>query len=164
MPALFEETVYRGFLCNSFARPGKKIDLGAVAISSALFAIMHMSPWQTIHPFVLGGVIATVYLATRSIWSAIIVHFCNNTFVLLLGYFLKGNFESFVVANWWWVMIIALAVIAPILWLFAKNARVVEDASPELAQSRRLDKAQSLSFFVAGGVFCLFMWVFAIIG
>ena len=164
MPAFCEETLYRGFLCNSFAKPGKKVDLSAVLVSSAFFSIMHMSPWQTIHPFALGCVIATVYLATRSIWSAVILHFANNSLVLLLGYLLKGSFEAFIMANWWWIMLVALATIVPILWLFVKKAHVLEDATQETMALRTLDRNKSLSFFTAGGVFCLFMWVFVIIG
>lgn len=164
MPAFCEETLYRGFLCNSFAKPGKKVDLSAVLVSSAFFSIMHMSPWQTIHPFALGCVIATVYLATRSIWSAVILHFANNSLVLLLGYLLKGSFEAFIMANWWWIMLVALATIVPILWLFVKKAHVLEDATQETMALRTLDRNKSLSFFTAGGVFCLFMWVFVVIG
>jgi len=164
LPSLCEETLYRGFVCNSFARPGKKVDISAVLISSALFAIMHMSPWQTVHPFALGCVIAIVYLATRSIWSAVILHFTNNALVLLLGYFLKGSFEAFVVANWWWIMIIALAIIVPTLWLFVKKGHITQDATDEVMALRAVDRNKSLSFFTAGGVFCLFMWVFVIIG
>lgn len=164
LPSLCEESIYRGFLCNSFDRPGKKIDVGAIVVSSALFALMHMSPWQTVHPFVLGCIIGFVYLATRSIWAAVILHFANNSMVLLLGYLLKGNFEAFVIANWWWIMLLALVVSAPIIWLFAKNARVVQNADDEVLKLRRLDVAKSLSFFTAGGVFCLFMFVFVILG
>ena len=164
MPALFEETVYRGFLCNSFARPGKKIDIKAILVSSALFAIMHTSPWQMIHPFVLGCIIAFVYLATKSIWASVIVHFSNNAMVLLFGYLLKGGFESFIVANWWWIMLIALAIIVVILWLFAKQAVATPPADEEQLKLRRIDVAKSLSVFTAGTVFCLFMLVFIIIG
>jgi len=164
LPSVCEETLYRGFLCNSFAKPGKKVDFSAVLVSSALFALMHMSPWQTIHPFVLGCIIAIVYLATRSIWAAVILHFTNNALVLLLGYFLKGSFEAFVVANWWWIMIIALAIIVPTLWLFVKKGHITQDATDEVMALRAVDRNKSLSFFTAGGVFCLFMWVFVIIG
>ncbi|MBR5145316.1 MAG: CPBP family intramembrane metalloprotease, partial [Clostridia bacterium] len=164
LPALCEETVYRGFLCNSFAKPGKKVDVCAVLVSSALFSIMHMSPWQTIHPFALGCVIAIVYLATRSIWAAVILHFTNNALVLLLGYLLKGSFEAFVLANWWWIMLVALAIIVPVIWLFVKKAHVTQDATDEVMALRAVDRNKSLSFFTAGTVFCLFMWVFVVIG
>ena len=164
LPAICEETVYRGCLCNSFARPGKKIDIKAIAISSFLFALMHMSPWQFVHPFVLGGFIAFVYLATRSIWAGVILHFSNNAMVLLFGYLLKGAFETFVVANWWWIMIVALLAMASIVWLFAKGAKIIQDATDEVMQLRKIDVAKSLSVFTAGTVFCLFMFVFVIIG
>lgn len=164
LPSICEETLYRGFLCNSFAKPGKKVDFCAVLVSAALFSIMHMSPWQTIHPFALGCVIAIVYLATRSIWAAVILHFTNNALVLLLGYLLKGSFEAFVLANWWWIMLVALAIIVPALWLFIKKAHVTEDATDEVMALRAVDRNKSLSFFTAGTVFCLFMWVFVVIG
>ena len=164
LPAICEETVYRGFMCNSFARPGTKIDVKAILISSLLFALMHTSPWQFVHPFVLGCVIAFVYLATKSIWASVILHFSNNAMVLLFGYLLEGAFEAFVIANWWWIMLLALIVILPIIYLFAKGAKSTQDATNEVMQLRSIDIAKSLSVFTAGTVFCLFLFVFVIIG
>ena len=61
-------------------------------------------------------------------------------------------------------MLIALAIIVVILWLFAKQAVATPPADEEQLKLRRIDVAKSLSVFTAGTVFCLFMLVFIIIG
>ena len=149
---------------QQFCTSRQKIDIKAIVISSALFAIMHTSPWQMIHPFALGCIIAFVYLATKSIWASVIVHFSNNALVLLLGYLLNGGFEAFVIANWWWIMLISLAIISVIIWLFAKQATATPQADDEQLKLRRIDVAKSMSVFTAGVVFCVFMLAFVIIG
>ena len=164
MPAICEESIYRGFVCNSMAVPGKKIDVKAIVVSSLLFALMHMSPWQFVHPFVLGCIIAFVYLATKSFWAAAVLHFSNNAFILLFGYFTKGAFDSFILSNWYFAMPLALAAILPIIWLYAKNATATEQEDCEQKQLRTLDRNKSLSCFVAGSVFCFVMFVYTLLG
>jgi len=164
LPALCEETVYRGFVCNSMARCDKKIDFKAIVISSALFAIMHMNPWQLVHPFVLGGIIAFVYLATKSFWAAAVLHFSNNALVLLLTYLTQGAFDLFIVKNWFWTMPLALVVIIPVIWLFAKNAKVCQTPSQEEFQLRVQERNNSLSWYTAGTVFCLVMFFMTLFG
>lgn len=165
LPSFGEEIIYRGFICNTMAAPGSKIDVKAVFLSAALFAVMHQSPLQTVHPFILGVVMAVVYLATRSIWASITLHFTNNLLVIVLGYACGGAFEAFVVSNWWWIMPAALVVALPILYLFVKNAKSVDwEPTQEVIDARLKERNKSLPYFVAATFFCLVMWVFVLIG
>lgn len=160
MPAFAEEIIYRGFICNALSSGDRKISAKAVLISAAIFAVMHQSPVQTIHPFILGCVMATVYLATGSLWTSVILHFVNNFIVIILSAVAPG-FETFVVANWWWIMLIAAAVIAPVMYLFVKNA--VSKSDDEIMPITVEERNKSLPYFVAALFFCLFMWVFVLL-
>lgn len=83
LPAVCEELIYRGMLVRAF---GDKGIIFAIIMSSLFFSIMHGSPVQLIHQFFLGGVCAIVYVMTRSLWSAVVVHFVNNSIAIVGNY------------------------------------------------------------------------------
>jgi uncharacterized protein len=76
LPALNEELWCRGFLGQGLsARYSGWI---AVLIVSFLFGCLHMDTRQGLGAMLLGMAIYGAYLATRSLWVAIAVHFINN--------------------------------------------------------------------------------------
>ena len=82
LPALGEEVIFRGFLGRGLvARFGPYL---GVALSSALFGIMHVHPVQACFAAVLGVVLHAVYLATRSLWAPVVLHTLNNTLAFAL--------------------------------------------------------------------------------
>lgn len=85
-----EEFVFRGIIFNGLKQKGLK---NAVLISSLLFMLMHLSLHQTIYQFLLGIVLAMIYYYTQNIFASILVHFINNTFVLLINYFSPSFFD-----------------------------------------------------------------------
>lgn len=75
-PAFLEELVFRGFIFPSLAdRFG--VILG-VAGSSMLFAVAHLQANVSVYTFVLGALLAIMYLKLRSIWPGIFLHLLNN--------------------------------------------------------------------------------------
>ena len=85
-----EEFVFRGIIFSGLKEKGLK---NAVLISSLLFMLMHLSLHQTIYQFLLGIVLAMIYYYTQNIFASILVHFINNTFVLLINYFSPSFFD-----------------------------------------------------------------------
>ena len=76
MAPLFEEVIFRGVLLESTrARYGV---VAAWLLSSAIFGIVHVHPTVVVNAFVMGLVLAFIYLRTDSLWSAIILHAVNN--------------------------------------------------------------------------------------
>lgn len=76
MAPLFEEVIFRGVLLES-----TRVRYGVVAawlLSSAIFGIVHVHPTVVVNAFVMGLVLAFIYLRTDSLWSAIILHAINN--------------------------------------------------------------------------------------
>lgn len=84
---LFEETICRGILLG-----GLRAKYGVIAawlFSSLFFGVMHLYPAQVAGAFVIGLVIGFVYIATDSLWAAILLHAANNALaylMLTLGY------------------------------------------------------------------------------
>lgn len=74
-PAIFEEMLFRGVIASGFKKYGKIV---AIAISSVIFMLMHGSPDQTVHQFIVGAVLGYVFVYSGNIWLGTIIHFFNN--------------------------------------------------------------------------------------
>ena len=71
-----EELVFRGVLLSALQK-GLNTWL-AVLVSSGLFALAHGNPIQMGYAFVLGVILCVVRLRSRSLWSAVALHFAVN--------------------------------------------------------------------------------------
>lgn len=85
VPALFEETLFRGIIMRGYEKIGK---VGAILVSSLLFALLHRDLQTLIGTFLLGLVIAYVVYKTNSIYAGVAAHFTNNGFVVLMTFLL----------------------------------------------------------------------------
>ncbi len=76
LPAFGEELYFRGFLSRGLiARRGWWV---GSFVASALFALIHMIPIQVCATFGIGLVLQFVYVMTRSLPAAMLLHFFNN--------------------------------------------------------------------------------------
>jgi hypothetical protein len=76
MPAIAEELVFRGVIGRGLvARWGI---VPGVLITSCLFAAVHFHPAHALAVVPLGIAMHLVYLATRSFWAPVLLHFLNN--------------------------------------------------------------------------------------
>jgi len=90
IPAFAEEMFFRGLLLNGFQK--NYSDKKAILISSLLFGIIHLNPWQFVTAFIIGLVMAWIYINTKSILLCIYMHLFNNMMgVIAIKY--KGVFS-----------------------------------------------------------------------
>jgi len=85
IPAILEETVYRGVFFNEFRKMNPR---KGVVLSGLLFGLMHMNFNQFIYAFVMGMIFALLVEVTDSIISSMIVHFTINGSSVILMYLL----------------------------------------------------------------------------
>ncbi len=83
LPAVFEETLFRGVLFGSMERSGWGT-LSSVLISGALFSLFHGNPEQTIYQFLCGMSFALLAQRAGSILPGMLAHFANNALILTL--------------------------------------------------------------------------------
>lgn len=83
IPALVEETVYRGAYFGTYKR--ESIVWGAV-ISGLLFGLMHMNVNQFAYAFVLGFAFAMIDAAVGSLHASMLVHCLYNGFSVCMIY------------------------------------------------------------------------------
>ena len=88
IPALVEEFAFRGVVLGALRKFG---DIPAIIISSLLFAFIHGNFVQIPFAFIMGLGLAIAVVVTKSIWSAIIIHFINNSLSVFSNYFSENS-------------------------------------------------------------------------
>jgi sodium transport system permease protein len=81
-PAIWEELLFRGVCLGLLLRVTGRAP--AIVISAAYFGIIHLSVFRLAPTFVLGVILATLVVRTRSLLPAMLFHFVYNG-ALLLG-------------------------------------------------------------------------------
>ena len=85
LPAIFEESVYRGVLYNEYRKENPKV---AIFLSALLFGLLHQNLNQFSYAFAMGLIFALVIEATDSIISTMIIHFVINSTSVVMNYML----------------------------------------------------------------------------
>ena len=80
LPAVTEELIYRGIILNGLKKMGK---WPAILLSALAFCLMHGSIPQFPYTFLLGIVLGYVMWETGALWLCMLIHFCNNSTVLV---------------------------------------------------------------------------------
>ena len=86
LPALCEETLFRGGLQNFLTRSTQKPWL-AILIVSVLFSAVHFSFYGFLPRMLLGVALGLIYYYTGSLWLSILAHFFNNAIAVSQFYF-----------------------------------------------------------------------------
>lgn len=83
LPAVLEETVFRGILSRNMHEAGWGT-AATVLVAGALFSLFHGSPEQTLYQFVCGMCFTLVALRSGSVLPTVAAHFLNNALILSL--------------------------------------------------------------------------------
>ena len=126
----FEELVYRGVILRNLEQYGRSF---AVVASAMLFGFMHMNLLQI--PMAMGLGLIFGYLALRySLRFSILLHMCNNTFVLAVTIVLaKGN-EMLVVL----FGLTVISIFASAGYLLLKNWRAIWEAAKSISLDTKM--------------------------
>lgn len=73
---VLEELIFRGIVLDGFLKMYSPVK--SILISSALFGVIHLNPWQFISALVIGIFSGWVYYRTRNLTLSIIIHMVNN--------------------------------------------------------------------------------------
>lgn len=87
LPAVFEETFFRGGMQNLLTRFSKKPWL-AILITSLIFSVIHLSYYGFLARVCLGVVLGLIFYYSRSLWLSIAAHFFNNAIAVTQMYVL----------------------------------------------------------------------------
>lgn len=88
LPAVCEESLFRGAIQGVLRRRGRR---WAVGVTALLFALFHLSPWAFAPALFLGVVFGTLVVRSGSTLSAILAHAGNNTVAITLAWLYRGR-------------------------------------------------------------------------
>lgn len=90
LPALCEETLFRGGLQNFLGRSTRNPWL-SVIIVSIIFSAVHWSFYGFLSRFFLGMILGLLYHYSGRLWLSILAHFVNNALAITVLYVYKMN-------------------------------------------------------------------------
>lgn len=82
LPAIFEETLFRGILSRNMYASGWGL-VPAIFISGALFSLYHGNPEQTVYQFISGVCLSFVAVKSGSVFPTMAAHLLNNALILV---------------------------------------------------------------------------------
>jgi membrane protease YdiL (CAAX protease family) len=123
VPAICEETLYRGYVMRAFQKSWGIWP--AIIVSGLLFGLYHLQLSNLIPLATLGIIFAYVTWITESIIPAIVAHLVNNGGSVLIGtYYPESAFAEITPESMppLWAVIISLLITAYIVyWMYGQN-------------------------------------------
>jgi hypothetical protein len=86
---IIEELIFRGIILNGLLQRYSPIK--SIILSSILFGIVHLNPWQFISALIIGVFSGWVYYRTRKISLSILIHLVNNLVAFVGMYFMDAE-------------------------------------------------------------------------
>ena len=137
LPALCEETLFRGGLQNFLSRSIKNPWV-AIVIVSILFSAMHFSYYGFLSRVFLGVMLGAIYHFSGKLWLSILAHFINNALAITVVYVYKNQGKTITEAmndtsdaTWWGIF--ALPVLIALFMFFKKiTVKPPEETPPEV--------------------------------
>lgn len=87
---ILEEFVFRGIVLKGLL--GNYNTLTAIIISSFIFGIVHLNPWQFVGAFGIGLINGWLYWKTKNLMFPVIVHISNNVFFTIIGVYFGSSY------------------------------------------------------------------------
>lgn len=123
VPALVEEFAIRGVILQPLRKYGDKF---AIIASALLFAIMHGNLIQAPFALIAGVGIAYAVCITNSIWTGVIIHFCNNFYSVIVEFLVADIQDENKLNSIYLVITIslyAIAILGSALFFIIKKQR-----------------------------------------
>jgi membrane protease YdiL (CAAX protease family) len=124
LPALFEETLFRGAIQNLLSRWWKAPVL-AIVVTACIFSAVHGSYLGFLSRAALGFVLGWMYYRTGNLWLNIIAHAANNAVAITVLYVMRLKDPNVDLSKadphypmWWGI--VAVAFVYGLFFLFEK--------------------------------------------
>lgn len=134
LPALTEEFAFRGIILGSLRKFG---DIPAILVSAILFGIFHGNFIQIPFALIVGIGFGLITVMTNSIWPAVIAHFLNNAFSVLISALPK---ELQIYGSLSFYVIIGLGIVAFVLLIKDGAFKNVNDVPSTYSKTARIFK------------------------
>jgi membrane protease YdiL (CAAX protease family) len=125
--AICEEFFFRGVLLQIFKRLFRNIHV-AVWISAVIFSAIHFQFYGFVPRVLLGALLGYIFIWTGSIWGAVLAHFVNNAFAVVIHHFYSGTptydiLEKFGTGDTWGYSLGGFVIAVFFVYLLRKTSR-----------------------------------------
>ncbi|WP_456243009.1 CPBP family intramembrane glutamic endopeptidase [Spirosoma soli] len=121
IPAIGEETLFRGILQRNLSYWTGNVHVG-IWVAAALFSAIHVQFLGFFPRMLLGALFGYLYLWSGNLWVAILAHFVNNGFTVLMVYLYQRKVTSMNIESTEVVPVagamISLVITAGLLYVF----------------------------------------------
>lgn len=165
LPAFGEELIFRAVLCAEYERFGVPV---AIAVSALCFSMLHFSFPLFLTYLLLGVLLATAMYATRSFFTAFLLHFCYNLFCLfgqpyLSAFYVNaGSNEIFIFCLIVLFLLFGAFAVGEARKIYHRYARINLDSSYTVSVPFRVFPKQLFYALRSPGVpICIVLWLIA---
>jgi len=93
LPAIGEELFFRAGIQNELVENMKNKNI-AIIVTAIIFSAFHLQFDGFLPRFFLGLILGYLYYWSRSIWLSILIHFINNSMLVISVYFMQEKIEN----------------------------------------------------------------------
>lgn len=138
VPALVEEFAIRGAILQPLRKYGDKF---AIIASAFVFAILHGNLVQAPFAFIAGIGIGYAVCITGSVWTGVLIHFCNNLYSVLTEFMIEDITNEAVlneVYNTVTVTLYIISILGSLLFVVLKGRRKLMPSFTALTPMRKI--------------------------
>ncbi len=118
---ILEELIFRGLILRGMLN-AKISPWVAIIISSLLFGIAHLNPWQFLGAGMIGLALGFIYWRTQSLWLVIFLHALNNFIAFVITLKTESLEETIFEPNYL-TLVVAIILSSLIAYFFYKNSQ-----------------------------------------
>ncbi len=159
-PAFFEESIFRGLILNGCKRLG---DIFAIVTIGILFSLYHKNPMQTAYQFILGAVYALLVIKSGSIIPAMLMHFINNFYIIVLYFLTSADYVFPPNVNLILTAVGTVCLVGGLAWLImgCKKPDFDQNLNDEYAKAIDIkdERKQFFYFSAIGIIVVLVLWI-----
>lgn len=138
VPALVEEFAVRGVILQPLRKYGDRF---AILASALVFAVMHGNLIQAPFALIAGIGIGYAVCITNSIWTGILIHFCNNLYSVIIEFLVAditdmAKLDSIYISLT--VVLYAVSIIGSVAFVIIRSQRKVMPSFTVLNEKQKI--------------------------
>lgn len=138
VPALVEEFAIRGAVLQPLRRYGDKF---AIIASAVIFAVLHGNLIQAPFALIAGLGIGYAVCITNSIWTGVLIHFCNNLYSVITEFMIEDIANEDTLNKVYMITMAVLYVVSilgSLVFVALKGRRKLMPSFTELSTGRKM--------------------------
>ena len=146
-PAVCEELLFRGLIFSGLRKYSKWL---SIILSSIMFAIFHMSIYQSIYPLLFGILLSSIMYRENNIIYCIIAHAINNFTSLTLSYL-----NVSLIFNHWTYILLAVVLCSVWLYVVIRSINKIHSTKSSLTKSE-------ITYIITSLAIMTILWIITI--